>query len=79
MKRAKYSMGALVAVTISSQLIMYGMPIKIAVYFRPILSANKPAGTAPTNAPMARNDAIHVSVNEININFNDFLKRFMSK
>lgn len=56
-------MGALVAVTVSSQLIMYGIPIRMAVYLRPMRSANIPAGTAPANAPIAKNDAIHVAEN----------------
>lgn len=41
---------------------MYGIPMNIAVYFRPIRSANKPAGTAPTKAPIGKNDAIHVPI-----------------
>lgn len=60
-KRATYSMNALVAVTVSNQLRMNGPPISRAVYLRPMRSASRPAGTAPTRAPMARNEAIQVS------------------
>lgn len=44
----------------SNQLTIYGNVIKIAAFLRPSLSAKMPDGTAPTIAPMANNDAIHV-------------------
>lgn len=46
--------------TIKSQLIIYGTAISIAVFLRPNISAKRPHGTAPTIAPMAKNEAIHV-------------------
>lgn len=61
-KRAKYSWNAPVADTVRNQLRMNGIPIRMAVYLRPIRSASKPAGRAPANAPIAKKDAIHVSV-----------------
>lgn len=55
-----YSMVTFLANTIRSQLIMYGTVIKMAAFLRPNLSAKMPDGTAPTIAPIAKNDAIHV-------------------
>lgn len=58
--RAAYSIGIFLANTVISQLIMYGIVIKMAAFLRPILSAKMPDGTAPTIAPIANSDAIHV-------------------
>lgn len=59
-KRAAYSIGIFLANTVIIQLIMYGIVIRMAAFFRPILSAKMPEGTAPTIAPIANSDAIHV-------------------
>lgn len=40
---------------------IYGIVIRMAAFFRPILSAIMPDGTAPTIAPMANSEAIHVN------------------
>lgn len=44
-----------------SQLIMYGIVMRMAAFLRPILSAMIPEGTAPTIAPIANSEAIHVN------------------
>lgn len=60
---------ALFADTMQTQLIRYGIAKDIVVYLRPILSASMPPGKAPKNAPIARNDPIHGSVNKCNMQF----------
>lgn len=66
--RATYSIKAFEAVTVRPQLKMNGNPMRMAVYLRPMRSASRPAGTAPTKAPMARKLAIQDSGNPIKIN-----------
>lgn len=55
-------MPTLEADTMQTQLRKKGTPRLIVVYRRPILSANIPAGRAPKNAPTAKKEPIHDSI-----------------
>ena len=60
--RPAYSMPTFFADAKSAHEIRYGIPKANVVHLRPIFSAKMPAGSAPMNAPTAKKDPIHDSV-----------------